>query len=184
MKMQDFSPYKRVLIIGSSGSGKTSLGRLLSQSWGMPFFDLDDVAWLPNWILQDPQKEKAAVEQAVENEKWIIVGNYSRHKPLIWPKAELIIWLDLSLLICLKRALFRALNNLYHHKSFCNGNFESISRLCSLSDRSIIYWILKNYKRKKKRYELWLEKDKDSNLCPHIRIKTPKELQDFLGEFS
>ncbi|MCP5506429.1 MAG: hypothetical protein H7A38_06065 [Chlamydiales bacterium] len=39
---------KRIVIIGSCGSGKTSLGRHLARNLGNPVTDLDDLYWLPD----------------------------------------------------------------------------------------------------------------------------------------
>lgn len=44
----------RILIIGDSCSGKTTMGRRISTQTGIPHLDLDEIHWLDNWTEKDP----------------------------------------------------------------------------------------------------------------------------------
>lgn len=68
--------HMRILVTGSSGSGTTTLGRILAQQLHAPFFDADDYYWTPtnppftmkrdpasrlNLILNDLRKTPSAI---------------------------------------------------------------------------------------------------------------------------
>jgi adenylate kinase family enzyme len=175
---------KRVVVIGASGTGKSTLGRLLSASWDLPLCDLDDLSWLPGWIVRDRSEERADVEHVVAQEKWIVVGNYSRHRALTWPNAELIIWLDLPLHTCLWRGLRRALRHIWHRTPLCNGNYDSLGRLLRWDNRSIMHWIFTTHSERRVRYQRLLEDEKDETFPRHIRLRNQKEVMKFILSFS
>lgn len=141
---------KRIVVIGSCGSGKTTLGYHLSKNLDTPVTDLDDLYWLPNWTLRPKEEFAALIEKATCQDRWIICGNQSKFRHLIWPKADTIIWLDLPLPILLYRVTKRSLKRIWDKKSICNGNFESWSRL--FSSKSIVLWVLRTYFRHRKDY--------------------------------
>lgn len=173
------SEINRVSIIGASGSGKTTLGKHLASKWGLPLCDLDDLAWLPGWVERNRKEERADVEEMVSQKKWIIVGNYSRHQDITWSNANLIIWLDLPLRICLWRGLRRAVKNIYYQRALCNGNYDSWSRLLRLGNQSILYWILTTHAKKRVRYEKLLEREKNFALPIHYRLRSRSQVADF-----
>lgn len=169
---------KRIVIVGCSGSGKTTLGRQLSKKLQLPFIDLDDLYWLPGWVARTHEEMGVDVESIVQQEKWIIVGNYSRYRHIIWPLAELIIWIDPPLHHCLWRGIKRSLRSIWNRTAMCNGNYDSIARLFSWGPSSIVWWIVTSFKEKRRRYESLLEEGKASQLPPHLRLKSKKELDD------
>ncbi|MCB1106950.1 MAG: AAA family ATPase [Chlamydiia bacterium] len=141
---------KRIVIIGTSGSGKTTLGKHLAKKLGYPMTDLDDLYWLPNWTRR-PKKEFASlIEKAASHKEWIICGNQSRYRHLFWPKADTIIWLDLPLPLLLWRTVRRSFRNMKTKETFCNGNYESLSRL--FSSESILFYVIKGYFKHRKDY--------------------------------
>src|SRR4026207_225260 len=44
---------QRVLVMGSSGAGKSTFARRLSDMTGLPFVSLDAMYWKPGWIASD-----------------------------------------------------------------------------------------------------------------------------------
>ena len=95
----------KIVIVGTSACGKTTLGHKLSALTGKRNIDLDDLYWLPNWVKRQEEEFFDLVQREVSSHAWIISGNYSRVQTLTWAHADLIIWLDLSLATCLGRAL-------------------------------------------------------------------------------
>ena len=141
---------KRIVIIGTCGSGKTTLGKHLAEKLDYPVTDLDDLYWLPNWTRRPIKDFTSLIEKATISKTWIICGNQSRFRHLIWPKADTIIWLDLPIHILLWRTFYRALRNIRKKKPFCNGNYESFTRF--LSHHSIIFWVLKSFLKHRRDY--------------------------------
>lgn len=94
--------YKRIIVIGNNGSGKSFLSRELQAITGLPLFHLDLEFWRPNW--EQPPKEEWIKRQVelISKEKWIIDGNHSGvTMELRFQKADLLIFLDINRLICL-----------------------------------------------------------------------------------
>lgn len=46
--------YDRIIVIGATGSGKTTFGRALAARNGCAFIDLDDLYWLADWQVRAP----------------------------------------------------------------------------------------------------------------------------------
>ena len=42
-------PYKRVVVIGVTSSGKSTLAETLARRFDMDFIELDALHWEPNW---------------------------------------------------------------------------------------------------------------------------------------
>jgi hypothetical protein len=85
---------QRVVVIGVTGSGKTTFARGVADSIGAPCVELDALHWEPGWQAAPPETFLARVAAATAGERWVADGNYSRAQGLLWPRAEAIVWLD------------------------------------------------------------------------------------------
>ncbi len=92
---------KRIVVIGTSGTGKTFLGSKLSIILGMKFVDLDDINWLPGWKQRSDEDFIECIKKELSCDEWVVSGNYSRANKYIWPQADMITWIDLPLFHCL-----------------------------------------------------------------------------------
>ena len=173
------NPFKKVILIGTSGCGKTTLGNRLAMLSGLKMIDLDNLYWEPLWVKQSEEVFFKLIQKEVANNSWIICGNYSRIQKIIWPKADMIIWLDLPFLCCLYRVLKRSILQLITKKEFCNGNYETFSRL--FGKHSILLWVWKTYARRKAVYSEYFTKHSDKpNL---VRLRIGREVKAFLERF-
>ncbi len=94
-------PYKRVVVVGVTSSGKSTLAEKLAKRFDLDYIELDALNWEPNWQAAPLGVFRARVENATQSEKWIVAGNYHTVRDLIWPRAEAIIWLDYPFLTVL-----------------------------------------------------------------------------------
>jgi len=169
---------RKILIIGTSGCGKTTLGKMLSKRFHLPHIDLDEIHWLPDWIERDKEDFREQVKKVLqENSEWILSGNYSRVADLTWPSADLIIWLDYPLATLLYRVIKRTIQNVALRRKCCNGNQETLPGL--FSRKSIAWWVLSTYRRRKRTYRTFFEKENNPEKC--VRICSNKELKHFLA---
>lgn len=99
--------YKRIIIVGNNGSGKSFLTKELSAITSLPLVHLDVEFWRPNW--EKPTKEEWIKQQTelISKEKWIIDGNHSDTMELRAKSADLILFLDINRFICLVSVLKR-----------------------------------------------------------------------------
>jgi adenylate kinase family enzyme len=100
---------QRILLIGCSGGGKSTLARRLGEKLGLPVIHLDVLFWKPGWVESSYEEFRPRVEAAVAGERWIIDGNFSRTFDIRMPRADTIVWIDQPRWLCLWRAFWRSL---------------------------------------------------------------------------
>lgn len=89
---------KRIMIIGSAGSGKSTLARQIGMALNLPVFHMDrDVFWLPGWVERTKDDQLRQVERIVALDAWVFEGNNSSTFHLREARADMLIWLDVSL---------------------------------------------------------------------------------------
>ncbi len=100
---------KRVLVVGCSGSGKSTVARKLAPRLGLPLIHLDRLYWHPGWVPTAEPEWQAVITRLSGEPRWLIDGNYARTLPIRLAQADLVIWLDLSTSTCLWRVIRRGL---------------------------------------------------------------------------
>ena len=135
-------PMKRVVVIGSSCSGKTTLARRLAEALGCEHIELDALYWGPGWSEAPREAFRAAVEERLAGDRWVMDGNYSVVRDVVWSRATDAIWLNYPFPIVLGRALVRTLRRIVLREELFGGNRESFRR-AFLSRGSILWWVMK-----------------------------------------
>jgi adenylate kinase family enzyme len=107
---------KRVLIIGSGGSGKSNLARQLGAKIGIEVIHLDSIYWRPGWIEPPKPEWKEKVAELLARESWVMDGNYSGTLELRVQSCDTIVFLDLPRLLCLWRTLKRRIQHPSRHR--------------------------------------------------------------------
>ncbi len=102
----------RILIIGSPGSGKSTLSLRMAERLGLPIVHLDKLFWRPGWVEASREEFDAALAEAMETEKWIMDGDYGRTLKMRLTHADTVIMLDYPTAVCVFRVLKRILTNL------------------------------------------------------------------------
>ena len=92
----------RVMVIGCSGGGKSTLAKQISARFGMPYVSMDrEFFWLPGWVKRDKAEERRLIAETVAEERWLMDGSGPSTFDLRLPRAELVIWLRLPRWQCL-----------------------------------------------------------------------------------
>lgn len=99
---------ERIMVIGSSGAGKTELGMRIGEALALPVIDLDDEYWGAGWVEPPDEKWQAHQRQLVEAERWVMSGNFGSTIHLRAARAELVVLLDLPRWLCIWRLLVRS----------------------------------------------------------------------------
>ncbi|WP_316858263.1 hypothetical protein [uncultured Cohaesibacter sp.] len=102
---------KRIVIIGSAGSGKTTLALALASRLQLPLTHLDRHFWLPGWKEKDNLQFLSEIETIAERESWIIEGNYSQTLPMCLKRADFFIYLRPNRIRCVLRVIKRHLKH-------------------------------------------------------------------------
>jgi len=98
---------KRVMIVGGTGAGKTTVALVFGDITGLPVFHLDQVHYKPGWM-ERPLDKKIEMAKALEAKpRWIIEGGLSSTYANRCRRADTVIWLDLPVRTRLVRIVKR-----------------------------------------------------------------------------
>ena len=61
--------YRRVIVVGNSGAGKTQFGARLAARLEIPFVDLDDEFWGAGWVPQELGRHARALVAARDEDE-------------------------------------------------------------------------------------------------------------------
>lgn len=100
---------RRVMVVGSPGSGKSTFAQRLAQTTGLPLVHLDDLYWLPGWVRPEQAAWQAQMRAVTAPERWILDGNYAGTLNIRAERADTAVVLVYSRWLCLFRAVTRAL---------------------------------------------------------------------------
>lgn len=157
---------QRVALMGISGGGKTTLGKLLAARLGVPFVELDAHQHGPGWKEASPEELRASVSAALDAalDGWVVDGNY--YTPLggtVLDHADTLVHLDPSLALAFGRVLWRTTWRAALRRELWNGNRESF-RSMLFSRYSMPLWVLKQHASFRHRIP------EIAALHPHLRV--------------
>jgi len=133
---------RRIVVVGTTGSGKTTLAGELARRLEVSHVELDALHWEPNWVEAPIGIFRERVIRAVSGGAWVADGNYSAVRDIVWSRADTIVWLDYSLPAILCRLTRRTFRRIFTREELWNGNRERIW-VQFLSRDSIFLWALK-----------------------------------------
>jgi adenylate kinase family enzyme len=93
---------ERIMVIGCSGGGKSTLSRRICDRLDIPYVSMDrDFYWLPGWVKRDKAEERALIAETVARERWLMDGSGSSTFDLRLPRAHMVLWVRLPRWRCL-----------------------------------------------------------------------------------
>ena len=155
----------RVVVIGNSCSGKTTLARQLSRVLGSPHVELDAIHWMPGWQERPADEVRRMAVEVAAGERWVMDGNYSAVRDIVWGRATAAVWLNYPFRVVLWRALSRTVRRVITREELFSGNREGF-RQSFLSRDSIILWAITSHRRLQREYRRML----DGGDFPHLRV--------------
>ena len=157
----------KICIIGCSSSGKSTLGDMLSKKLSMPVTYLDLIAHDHNtdWQRKSDSELIKLHNQVLEEDCWIIEGNYSVCMKERFSMATAIIWLDFNVLTSVVRYIKRCVL----------GDKNRVGKLPG-SQKEFSFWLVKHilfsYPRNRLKYQNVL----DCIQVPIIKISSTGDL--------
>ena len=100
---------QRILVMGSSGSGKSTFARRLAEATNIPMVSLDALFWKQGWQPSEATEFGERVADVARQPRWIMDGNFISHGAgdLRRELADAFIWFDLSRSACMIGILTR-----------------------------------------------------------------------------
>ncbi len=173
-------PYRRIVVIGTTSSGKSTLAERLSARLGLDFIELDALHWEPNWKEAEDKVFRARVETATNSKSWVVAGNYHMVRDLVWPRAEAVVWLDYPLWTIFWQLTRRTFRRWWTRELLWGTNRENLWMHFKLwSDESLYHWLFKTYWRRKRETPMLLGQPENAHLHL-IHLCSPKETEDWL----
>jgi adenylate kinase family enzyme len=169
---------RKIAIVGTTGSGKTTLAQQVSQQIHIPHIELDALHWQPNWTAASDQVFRDRISAALVGECWVVDGNYSKVRDIIWSQADTVVFLDYPFWLVMGRLLRRTLGRAINQTELWNGNRENIHKSFFNQD-SILIWMLKTYQKNRLKYPALFQKSEYKHLSV-IHLKSPKESESWL----
>ena len=163
---------RKILVIGSSGSGKSYFSKRLGEQLGIEVIHLDRLYWLPNWT--EPSKEdwRATVEKILESDQWIIDGNFGGTMEMRVAAADTIIFIDLSRVLCLWRVIKRRI-------AYRKTTRPDMAEKCDEKvDLDFLKWVWRYPRSSKPKIEELLQRNSKEKHV--IRLRSRSEVKRFL----
>jgi adenylate kinase family enzyme len=174
-----FDSFHRINIVGCSGSGKTTTGKLIAKKLGYPYVELDEIQWKPNWTESTEEELFTNLERSLAGESWVLDGNYSKTVPIKWKRVQLIVWLDLPYWLILYQVISRTIRRSLTSEELWAGNRETLWKAFFHRD-SIIWWSLTNLAKNRRQYLAAMSDARYSHIR-FVRIRSRKELAVFVS---
>jgi adenylate kinase family enzyme len=167
---------QRINVKGGSGSGKTTVARAVAGRLGLPYLELDALNHGPNWTEASAAELQDAVRgfMSAAADGWVIDGNYEQKLgALVLDAADTIVWLDLPLLIKLRRLSRRTRARIRGHVKLWNDNVETW-RNAVWGRESLFAWAIRSHFRNRRHWPV--------RLGPSVvRLRSEAEIREWLA---
>ncbi len=165
----------RIVIVGSAGSGKTTLAKKLKSILKIDVYHLDRIFWKRDWERKAEEERTDILQGIAQGKPWIIEGNYPKSLNPCLDVADTIIFLDFPPLLCLRRVIKR------YYKDF---GLRRRDLPMDCTDRLTLQFIInvllfKFTNRRSIMQELDIYKDKHKEI---IILRSSKDVDDFVAE--
>lgn len=177
-----YPPGRRLVVIGTTGAGKTTLAGRLAAARDMSQIELDALYWGPHWTPVGREQFRERVVAVTTGERWVAAGNYGGVRDLLWSRADTIVWLDYPLAINLWRLTRRSLRRIIAREELWAGNRETF-RAQFLSRDSLYIWAVRSHARHRREFRAQLAAPAHAHLRV-VRLASPRATRRWLAAFT
>jgi adenylate kinase family enzyme len=172
---------RRVSVVGTTGSGKTTFAATLAARLGVPHIELDAIYHQPGWTPLPDDEFRRRISDVVAGDTWVVDGNYSMVRDLVWAAADTVVVLAYTRALVMRRVVARTFGRMWRRQELWNGNREMWTNLLSLNpEQNIILWSWHTYDKNHKRYLEAISNPEFAHL-KFRRFVHPDEAVEFLS---
>jgi energy-coupling factor transporter ATP-binding protein EcfA2 len=172
---------QRILVLGRTGSGKTTLARELAAAIGVPHVELDALYFGPDFSTVPLSVLRERTSAAIAGDRWVTDGNKSAVRDLVWPRADTVIWLDYPLVVSLWRLGRRALWRTSVLKAqAAEGDGKAGLPRQFLSAAKGVLTALRSHKGQRREYPRMFAKQENQHLAV-VRLRSPRATREWLA---
>jgi adenylate kinase family enzyme len=168
-----------VVVVGTTGSGKTTLAGELARRLSLLHVELDALHWGPNWTEAPLELFRERVEVATEAPRWVVDGNYSKLRNLVWRRAELLVWLDYALPVVMGRLIRRTVRRCATQEQLWSGNRERL-RDHLLTRESLLLFAVQTHRSRRRRFAAQLQEPEYGHL-EVVRLRSPRATREWMA---
>ena len=162
---------EKILIIGCSGGGKSTLARKIGNILTLPVIHLDIHFWKSGWIESTDEEWIPKVKELIKQDKWVMDGNFGETIPIRVEAADTVIFLDTSRTLQLWGVFTRVLK-------FYGKTRPDLPEGCpERFDWAFTKWVWQYNKNNRPKILNFLTNYKDSKNI--IILKNRKEMNEF-----
>jgi predicted kinase len=174
----------RIVIVGRTGSGKTTLARELAAVLDAPHVELDALYFGPNFSTVPLSVLRERTRTAVAGDRWVTDGNKSAVRDLVWPRADTIVWLDYPVAVSLwrlgRRGLRRA--SALQTQAAASGDKEGLPRQL-LAAATGVLTALRSHIGQRRKYPRMFDAPANRHLAV-ARLRSPRSTRRWLARVS
>lgn len=168
----------RISVVGTTGSGKTTLARRIATTKNLPHIELDAIYWGPDWTPLSLEEFRREVQTEVAQDQWVIDGNYSKVRDIVLSRATHLVWFNLPFPLVFWRTLKRTARRVFTRQELWAGNRETLRGTLFERD-SLLWWVIRTHDRRMREYDRLVESDQYSHLIVY-EIRNSNDLKEML----
>jgi adenylate kinase family enzyme len=176
----------RVSVVGSSGSGKSTVARAVANRLDVPWIELDAVNHQPDWVPLPVEQFRAEARSLAEEEAWVIDGNYYQIGVLdiVWERADTVVWIDLPKATVMWQLIRRTLHRSITRQVLWNGNRERLRSIFKKKpEDNVVLWAWTRFDEQRERYEAAMADPRWASI-EFVRLGSRKEAHMFLSSLA
>jgi energy-coupling factor transporter ATP-binding protein EcfA2 len=175
---------ERIVVVGRTGSGKTTLARQLAMVLQVPHVELDSLYFGPQFSTAPLALLRERTTAAIAGDRWVTDGNKRAVRDLVWPRADTIVWLDYSLRVSFwrlgKRARWRTAQ--LTAEAARTGRRAGLPRQLMAATKGVLR-ALRSHAGQRREYTQLLAEPANQHLAV-VRLRSPRAAREWLARVS
>lgn len=172
---------RRIAVIGTGGSGKTTLARHLAAALDVPHLELDAVFHQSGWTPLSDAAFRERVEQFCAGERWVTCGKYATVRDLLFARADTVVCLDHNRVRQTARVWWRSARRVVTREELWNGNRERLRGLWPFGspERTLTRWVWEGIPRSRAMFDRIAE-DPPGHAVVVVRLRGWPQIDAYL----